>query len=362
MSRPLLPVPSGVKTLATLVLTLAVTAPLFAMDVDPKLDRAVRELMPVCPDAKIKYEPLALKLPAHFSGAAVTVESAQHTCDGAFAVVLAPSGSVFMGNPWPIASEEGKTVAEKLKNFTWRNLHENMTATVDPTRTADGLFPVTLNQSTENGKMALDGYVDADGKLFFFGRFHAAGDLRAARMKVFEPFIAHAPTEGAASPAVTVVEFSDFQCPSCQRASGYLEPILAKHGDKVRYVRYDLPLTMHSWAFPAALAGRAIYRQKPELFWEYKKQVYSNQGSLNAFLFWDWARQFAEDHELDLARYDADLQNAELKSEILNGAGTALTNDIRATPSYIVNGAMVDAGEGGAGLVAYVESLLSAKP
>jgi protein-disulfide isomerase len=177
-------------------------------------------------------------------------------------------------------------------------------------------------------------------------------------MKVFEPFIANAPTEGASTPTVTVVEFSDFQCPSCQRASGYLEPILAKHGDKVRYVRYDLPLTMHSWAFPAALAGRAIYRQKPELFWEYKKQVYSNQGSLNAFLFWDWARQFAEDHELDLKKYDADLASEELKNEILHGAGTALTNDIRATPTYIVNGAVVDAGEEGKALAAYVESLL----
>jgi protein-disulfide isomerase len=358
MSRLLPPVPSGVKILATLALTLLVCAPVFAIDVDPKLDRAVRDLMPVCPDAKVTYEELPSKLPARFTGVLVKVASERSSCEGSFAAIVAPSGSVFIGNPWPIANEEGKTVPEKLKNFTWRNLHENMYATVDPTRTADGLFPVTLEQSTENGKMPLQGYVDADGKTFFFGRFRSAGDMRAARTKVFEPYIANAPTKGATNPTVTIVEFSDFQCPSCQRASGYLEPILAKYGDKVRYVRYDLPLTGHSWAFYAALAGRAVYRQNPELFWEYKKQVYENQSALNPFLFWDWARNFAQDHELDLKRYDADLASAELKSEILGGAGTALTNDIRATPSYIINGSLVDTGDNGAGLMTYVESLL----
>jgi len=360
MSRPFLPVPSGVKLTVTLALTLLVCAPVFAIDVDPKLDRAVRDLMPVCSGATVKYAPLDLRLPARFNGALVTVTSEDNLCDSSFAAVLGPSGSVFLGGPWPIANEEGKTVPEKLKNFTWRNLHENMTATVDTTRNSDGLFPVVLSQSTENGKMPMDGFVDADGTIFFFGRFRpASGDARAARTKVFEPFIAHAPAKGATNPAVTVLEFSDFQCPSCQRAAGYMDPILAKHGDQVRYVRYDLPLTGHAWAFSAAMAGRAIYRQKPEMFWEFKKQVYANQSSLNAFVFSDWARNFAQDHDLDIAKYDADVQNAEIKAEILGGAGTALTNDIRATPSYIVNGSLVDPGEGGKALAEYVEKLLA---
>jgi len=349
-----------VKPLLTLVLTLSICAPLFAIDtVDPKLDRAVRELMPVCPDAKVKYEDLSVKLPPRFTGVQVTVES-EHPCGGAYTAVLAPSGAFFLGNPWPIANEEGKTVAEKLKNFTWRNLHESMTATVDPTRNADGLFPVTLNQSSEHGKMPLNGFVDADGRVFFFGSFRPAGlDMRAARAKAFAIFAANSPSKGAANPAVTIVEFSDFQCPSCQRAAGYVDPIVARHGDKVRYVRYDLPLSGHAWAFPAALVGRAIHRQNPELFWEYKKQVYANQSGLNPFIFWDWARDFAKDHDLDLTRYDADLASAEIKAEILNGAGTAFSNDISGTPSYLVNGAVVDAGEGGKDLAEYVEKLVT---
>jgi protein-disulfide isomerase len=349
-----------VKRLLTPALTLFLCAPLFAVDnVDPKLDHAVRELMPVCADAKVKYEDLSLKLPARFTGVFVTVESERPSCGGSYAGVVAPSGAIYVGNPWPIANEEGATIEEKLKNFTWRNLHENMTATIDRTRNADGLFTVTLNQATESGKMPLAGLVDADGRMFFMGRFRPAGTERSARTKVFDTFAANAPAKGAKNPAVTIVEFSDFQCPSCQRAAGYVDSILAKHGDKVRYIRYDLPLSGHSWAFAAALAGRAIYRQQPELFWDYKKQVYANQASLNPFIVWDWARQFAQDHDLDLARYDADIASAEIKAELLSGAGTALSNDIRATPSYVVNGALVDAGDEGKALAEYVEKLVT---
>ena len=98
---------SGVKPLLTLALTLSIGAPLFAIDtVDPKLDSAVRDLMPVCADAKIKYEDLSLKLPPRFTGAQVTVES-ERSCGGAYTAVLAPSGAIYLGNPWPMANEEG---------------------------------------------------------------------------------------------------------------------------------------------------------------------------------------------------------------------------------------------------------------
>ena len=334
-------------------------APLLAIDtVDPKLDHAVRDLMPVCADAKIKYDDLSLKLPPRFTGAQVTVES-ERSCGGAYTAVLAPSGAIFLGNPWPIANEEGKTVAEKLKNFTWRNLHESMTATVDPTRNADGLFPVTLSQSSENGKMPMTGFVDADGRLFFFCSFRAMGsDLRAARAKTFAPFFADSPSKGAANPAVTIVEFSDFQCPSCQRAAGYVDPIVAKHGDKVRYVRFDLPLSGHAWAFPAALVGRAIHRQNPELFWEYKKQVYSNQAasipSSSGIGHALRERPRPRPHPLRrrprLRRHQGpDPQRRRRR----------LLNDIRATPSYMVNGAVVEAGEAGKDLAEYVEKLIT---
>ncbi|HYH05657.1 MAG TPA: thioredoxin domain-containing protein [Thermoanaerobaculia bacterium] len=347
------------RRLLPFVISLFVCAPLFAQ-VDPKLDRAVRDALPVCADAKVTFGDVPLSLPPRFTARLVEVESPSHTCEGQYVAVTAPSGAFFLGSPWPIAQEEGKTIEEKLKNFTWRNMREAMTATVERKHNADGLFPVTLAQVTESGTMPIRGLVDPEGKIFFFGAFRPANtDTRAARMKAFETYVANSPSKGTEKARVTIVEFSDFQCPSCARATNYVDPILAKHGDNVRYVRFDLPLAGHAWAFPAALAGRAIHRQKPELFWEYKKQVYANQGELNPFTFWDWARAWAEDHDLDLKKYDADLASQTIKDEILAGAGLALSTDIRATPSYLVNGALVSAGTDGKDLATYVDSLLS---
>ncbi|HEY0159990.1 MAG TPA: thioredoxin domain-containing protein [Thermoanaerobaculia bacterium] len=340
-------------------LTLLLSATASAADVDPKLDRAVRDALPVCEGATVTYGDLQVKLPPRFSGKMVRVESENHLCDGQFAAIVSPARNLLLGAPWVIEGEEGRTHIEKLKAFTWRAMQQNVDVLVDPKRTVDGLFRVTIVQTTANGKMPMEGAMDEDGRIFFFGTFRPMdGDMRAARAKAYEPFVANSPAKGGSKPAVTIVEFSDFQCPSCQRSAGYVDPILAKHGDKVRYVRYDLPLEGHAWAFPAALVGRAIYRQKPELFWEYKKQVYANQAGMNTFTFWDWARAFAEDHELDLAKYDADLTNEALKQEILKGAGFAFVNDVRATPSYMVNGALVSAGDEGKALAAYVDSLL----
>ena len=341
-----------------LTLTLVLCAPAFAIDIDPKLDAAIRQSLPVCAEATVKYSETPMKLPQRFSGTLVQVESARHSCAGQYLAVVSPTGGFFLGSPWPIADEEGKNVMEKLKSFAWRNMQTNMTAEVQWKPTDDGLLPVTLWQATENGKQPLFGFIDGDGRTFFFGNFKRLnGDLLAQRTKVFDSLLAKSPAKG--SGAVTIVEFSDFQCPSCRRASGWVDPIVTKHAGKVRYVRYDLPLTGHPWAFPAALAGRAIYRQKPDLFWDFKKNVYDNQESLNAFVFWDWARAWAEDHELDLKKYDADLENAELRAEILQGAGLALSNDVRATPTYFVNGAIVDAGDDGKALAAYVDNLVA---
>jgi protein-disulfide isomerase len=361
------PVHLGVKRLLLFTLTLFVCASLSAVEVDPKLDRAVRAAVPVCEGLEITYDELPLKLPQRFTGTLVNMKSKSGTCDGSLVAVVSPTNGFFLGSPWLIEGEEG-TIEQKLKAFTWRNMQENMTVTIDPTkRTDDGLYPTTLFQTTEHGKMPIEGELDPQGRIFFFGHFRRmANDLRAQRVKAFDSFMPSLPVKGASNGKITVVEFSDFQCPSCKRSSGYADAILAKHGDKIRakhgdkirYVRFDLPLTMHPWAFPAALAGRAIHRQKPELFWDYKKQVYANQENLSAFLIWDWARAWAEDHDLDMKKYDADLQSEEIKSEILRGAGAAFANDVRATPTFMVNGAMVEAGEEGKALNAYIESLL----
>lgn len=350
------------KRLLFALSALALCLPAFGIDVDPKVDKAVRALSPVCADGKLTYEAFPAKLPTGFKSIVVKIESPNHVCDNQFVAITTQTGGVYLGMPWMIGGEEGKTIEEKLTTFTARNMQVMMKAEVDRKAglSEDGLLRVTLTEMTEAGPQPIYGFADPQGQVFFMGSYRRlSGDLLDQRAKAFDAFAALAPTKGSSKAKVTILEFSDFQCPSCKRSSGFVDPILAKHPDAVRYVRFDLPLAMHPWAFPAALAGRAIYRQNPELFWQYKKDVYDNQGDLNAFMFWDWARNWASDHELDLAKYDADLNSAEIKKSLLDGAGTAFSNDIRATPTYMVNGALVEPGDGGKSLAAYVDQLLA---
>ncbi len=356
MPPPPLPVSPRVKRHLLACALLATSTAVFAQ-VDPKVEKAIRDSLPVCEGAKVTFGELKNPLPPRFKGTSVRVESANHHCDQQSAAIVSPAQGIYIGMPWSLSEEQG-TIEEKLKNFVWRNFQMNVTPVIDRKPTIDGLYQVTLVQTTENGKMPLEGEIDPEGRTFFFGHFRRGDDFRAQRLKVFDSLLAKSPALGPADAKVTIVEFSDFECPSCKRAASWVDPILAKHNGKVRYIRFDMPLSGHPWAFPAALAGRAIHRQKPELFWEYKKQVYANQDKLNAFMFWDWARGFASDNELDLARYDADLSSDEVRGDILKGAGLALSNEVRGTPTYIINGAIVDAGDEGKALATYVDRLL----
>jgi protein-disulfide isomerase len=354
------------RTVLFLVLALA-AASVLAADVpaktataaDEKIDRAIRDSLPLCSGSKIMQADLQHAVPSNMTATLVRVESERPSCNGQYVGVVSKEGGFYLGTPWFLDGEQG-SIEEKLKSFTWRNMQENFTLIVDRQKTREGLYRVTLMQTTERGKLPMEGEVDPAGTVFFLGHFRPLSeDVRTSRAKAFEPFIAGAPAEGAAKPQVTIVEFSDFECPSCRRAAAYLDPILSKYSDKVRYVRYDLPLIgTHPWAFAAAVAGRAVHRQKPELFRDYKTQVYTNQEKLNAFNFDDFAENFAKDRELDMQKFAADIASAELKDQILKGVGTALSNDIRATPSYLVNGIIVDAGVEGKDLEAYVASLL----
>jgi len=352
------------KRLLASLLPLAVVLSAAAAEPKPddKLTEMIRSSLPLCgPETKIKQEPFNRKMPPNMTGTIVTIESPRSACAGQL-LAITTSRSFYLGQPWFLEGFTGTTEA-KLKQFGWQNLQSAFTPKIGTERTAEGLLPVQLLETTEYGPLPLDGEIDPQGTMFLLGHFRPiASDVRAERLKAFAPFVQSSPTRGPAGASVTVIEFSDFECPSCRYASINFKPMFDKYKDQIRFTRFDLPLvTNHPWAFAAALAGRAIYRQKPDVFWTYKEQIYENQDKLNAFLVEDFARNFAKDHELDMAKYDADLADQSIRKSILSGVGAAFANDIRATPSYVVNGVIVDPGNDGGALDKYIAEQLARK-
>jgi protein-disulfide isomerase len=367
------PVSAPVKKLILFAAVFLLTTAVFAADekepaappappLGAKAEAMIEQLLPVCSEAvTLKRAGLRHGLPANMTGNAIQIDAKRSWCSGQWVAIVSKEGGFYIGIPWFLDDMKG-TVEEKLKTFAWQNMQQSYAITVDHTKTRDGLYRVTMTQTTEHGKLPLEGEVDPAGTVLFIGHFMPLdGDGRASRTKVLSSLLDKSPATGAADPQVTVIEFSDFECPSCQRAAGYMKPILAAHPDKVRYVRFDMPLiTIHPWAFSAAVAGRAIFHQKPELFWTFKEHIYENQDKLNNFAIDDFVRGFAQDHDLDLKRFDADIASPQTHAEILSGLGLAFSADVRATPTYLVNGVNVDPGTDGKALADYVEKALKA--
>jgi protein-disulfide isomerase len=309
---------------------------------------------------KVTRRPIDAPLPAAFSGEYVFVESDEPTCGGQYAAIVASDGSYYIGAPWILKGTPEGTPAEKIRSFAWDRMQEVFETEVAATPSKNGLLHVTVLQKTESGKVPIEGWVDRKGKVFFLGDFHpGSANLPKTRLTELEPILAESPTLGSPSAPVTIVEFSDFECPSCKSAGRYVKPMLEKYGDKVRYIRVDFPLvSVHPWAFAAALAGRAIYRQSPDAFWKYKELIYDAQSELSIFTLEDLAKNFVKDHDLDPKRYEADVNDPKLKDSLLSSVGKGFALQVMATPSYLVNGVFVDTGKDGATLDHYVAGLL----
>lgn len=144
------------------------------------------------------------------------------------------------------------------------------------------------------------------------------------------------PTWGNAKAPVTIVEFSDFQCPFCARAVPTIDRIKQEYGpDKVRLVFHHLPLPNHNRALPASLAASCANEQGK--FWEMHNMLFENQAKLED----SDLKEYAKKLELDAAKfaecYDkkAHIEKIEMSKKEGEKVG------ISATPSFVINGTLL---------------------
>jgi protein-disulfide isomerase len=326
-------------------------------------ERAVRQFVGDCAGSmKFNFKPYDQSLPNLFRGTRVEVESDNPQCGGSYVFVSAPNEDYYVGSPWPLTEYQG-TPEQKLKRFTWDHLKEAFEPIAHKEESRNGLYRVDLLQTTEHGKIPVSGYVDPQGTIFFLGSFVPAGKPASEyRLTQIASILKNAPTLGKADAKVTIYEFSDFECPSCRNATTFMKPLLERYADQVRYVRVDLPLvSSHPWAFNAALAGRAIYKQNPKAFWDYKEAIYSNQDKLNAFALEDFIQAFVADHDLDVKRFQKDVSSDAVRDEILASIATSFSVPVLGTPTFLVNGEIISAGENGTNLEKVLKEKLAAK-
>ena len=157
-------------------------------------------------------------------------------------------------------------------------------------------------------------------------------NLTAPESPVFEISTDDQPVKGKPNATVTIVEFTDFECPSCAQQYPIVDRIMNEFGDRVRLVVRDFPLSQHANARKAAEAAEAAREQNK--YWEYVAVLFRNQSALGV----DKLKQYASDLGLDRARFDASLDGGKFTEQVQRDVLDGHRLGVNGTPTFYVNG------------------------
>ena len=175
----------------------------------------------------------------------------------------------------------------------------------------------------------------------FVEKLRAAASIQillvAPESPVFSISTVDQPSLGNAAAPVTIVAFTDYQCPGCAAIHPVLERLVKEYGDKVRLVTRDFPLNQHAEAFKAAEAAEAAREQGR--YWEYAQLLMRNQSALSE----DKLKAYATELALDRPRFDSALNSGKFAEMVQRDIEEGIKLGINGTPTVFINGRRVSA-------------------
>lgn len=182
-------------------------------------------------------------------------------------------------------------------------------------------------------------YVSKDGQQIIKGTVHniAQNPFKTELDKLKTDLV---PSFGAAGAPVVLVVFSDFQCPLCKEEAKTLRENVAKtFPSEVRVYFKDFPLeAIHPWAKTAAIGGRCILRQSPEVFWMYHDWIYEHQGEITVDNVKQQILGFSKDKPIDALQMARCLDTGATEKEVNQSIAEGRALQIDATPTAFLNG------------------------
>ncbi|OIQ17177.1 MAG: hypothetical protein BM556_13270 [Bacteriovorax sp. MedPE-SWde] len=155
---------------------------------------------------------------------------------------------------------------------------------------------------------------------------------------VFNVKVGDAPFYGAADAKVTVVEFSDFQCPYCSKAAEIVGQIKKKYGKKVKVVFKNFPLPFHTDAFKAAEAALCANDQGQKKFWKMHDIMFAEQDKLKV----DGLKAKAKTIGLDMKKFETCLSSSKHAAKVKETMEEGKNTGVKSTPTFFVNGQMIN--------------------
>lgn len=148
------------------------------------------------------------------------------------------------------------------------------------------------------------------------------------------------PQKGNDQAKVVIIEFSDFQCPYCARATATVKQIEKTYGDKIKFVYRDFPLSFHKNALKAAQAAECADDQGK--FWEYHDLLFEKQAEwreseeVNKIF-----KKYGKDLNLNSKEFDKCLDSEKYKDEVLKDQKDGQAAGVEGTPAFFVNGRLI---------------------
>lgn len=155
-------------------------------------------------------------------------------------------------------------------------------------------------------------------------------------------------SRGNPNAKLTIIEYSDIQCPYCARYHSALKKIIENYPEDIYWVYKHFPLQSHPYAKLASIASECAGEQN--LFWEYLDELYINQRKLNPSLI----TQLADDLNLNTQQFEDCLKSDKYNQKIISNFQEGSSKGITGTPSSLINGQLVK----GAQTYEYLEKMI----
>jgi protein-disulfide isomerase len=199
-----------------------------------------------------------------------------------------------------------------------------------------GLLETTIEVKIGDNPQTVKFYVSKDGKYLLRGELSdLSKDPLAENLAKLQ--IKDAPSMGDPDAPITIVEFSDFECPVCRTLHDGLRTLLPKY-PQVRLVFKDFPLEQHPWARTAAIAGRCAYNQNPKAFWKLYDLIYDNQDIISAENAYSKLTDYATQIALNTEAFKSCLASPEAAATVEASHANGLTLEVSSTPTVFFNG------------------------
>jgi protein-disulfide isomerase len=229
-----------------------------------------------------------------------------------------------------------KTIEAYLRNLYALGPEVALTISA-PKETVAGLLETTVDVKTPENTQTAKFYLSKDGKYLI------RGDVSDLSKDPLAEAVQQIQTKGAPSlgdpkAPVTLVEFSDFECPVCRSLHDVLRGLLPNY-PQVRVVFKDYPIeVLHPWARTAALAGHCAYEQDPAAFWKMYDAIYDHQDIISAENAWMKMTEYAGQAGLNSDAFRGCLASQEARAAVDASRANGQQIDVNSTPTVFVNG------------------------